>query len=63
MKPFTEEQIRSYLEKSKCPYCGSTEADRSSFENSGEEAWATVRCVKCGQRWTEVYEIVSIYPY
>ncbi len=46
-----------------CPYCGSEELDRAAIT-----AWKPrgrieqcVRCA-CGQRWTDVYQLVRIEP-
>ena len=42
-----------------CPYCGSVDLDRGSFEADAGYAWQSVTCTGCGQEWEDIYRLVD----
>jgi len=58
----SEEQRQNYLDKKGCvcPFCESKSVVASPLEADGMDAWCTVECYHCGEKWEDEYNLVNV---
>jgi len=58
----TPDQEKKYVEQKGlyCPFCESMdiESDHAFMDETG--AYMEIECKNCGEKWTEVYELIGI---
>lgn len=42
-----------------CPHCRSPEVTSGTMQVDGEQAWADIRCGKCGREWRDLYRLTG----
>ena len=47
--------VQQLIDNQSCPFCGSHEIAGGDINAEHDEAWQTVGCNDCGEKWQEIY--------